>query len=140
MNMLRHIFSFKLVIVFSLVVFLSPVPKPADARIVECPCKYTEVYNASLAQARALGLNNEVNICNDYPGENLELNAYFFDCATSMTLVRGSMICNYQLLCFDQYEFSLQPGVHQLSPEEIGACEQELRLIARKNRIPCEPL
>jgi hypothetical protein len=60
MNMLTHIFSFKLVLAFALVAFLGAVPKSADARrkLVTCPCPFATLYAVSIGQAKSLGQTN----------------------------------------------------------------------------------
>jgi hypothetical protein len=50
------------VAVLALVVFLSAVPKPADAG-VKCPCGLTAAYCPALVQASRLGLDIKLDTC-----------------------------------------------------------------------------
>ena len=135
MNMPRYIFSYTLVIIFSLAAFLSLVPKPADADKPTCPCAFTSIYDTSIDQAQRLGLNNEVETCFEN-SDVLELGRSPDSCLTFLTLHKTLSICFYNIECFEWFLIS-STGI-DLSPEEVNACRFELELIARQSRISCE--
>ena len=50
MNILRHIFSFILVVVLAIVAAVIAAPRPAEAR-VKCPYPFKLMHDAAIAQA-----------------------------------------------------------------------------------------
>ena len=136
MNMPRYIFSYTLVIIFSLAAFLSLVPKPADADKPTCPCPFARLYNASINQAESLGLTNEVETCFE-DSNGLFLQGDNSPCVTGMQVNPIVPYCAYYYICAPYYYYYNGDTIY-LSPEEVNACRFELELIARQNRISCE--
>src|SRR3972149_10831400 len=111
MNMLRHIFSFKLVIVFALVGFIGVVRgehRNLEFRFpVPCPCPFTLLYKASIAQASSIGLPNKVDLCIEFPGEELQLRGGSIDgpCLTVMVIFLDDQVCDYHFDCQGGYAY-----------------------------------
>ena len=144
MNMLRHIFSFKLVIVFVLLTFLGAVPGPAGAfNRAKCPCPFTLLYKTSLVQANRLGLDNKVDTCFE-SSDSLRLH-HEDDCFTDLgifDLDEPPTTCVYVLQCPREPDsilgYSYTSDLLPVSPEEVEACRAELKTIAWLSGIlPC---
>jgi hypothetical protein len=146
MNMLRHIFSFKFIIVFALIAFLGAVPKPADA-MVKCPCPFAALYKASIAQAKGFGLSNKVDGCfksDDlfalFGSTSIEGNT----CDTGMAVPsQGSTAeCSYQFECrtgSGSGIYSYTKRSLSISGEEEEACRFVLKSLAWISGVlPCE--
>ena len=149
MNMLRHIFSFKLVVVCALVALLGAVPKLADARRIrsKCPCRFATLYETSIAQAKTFGLTNKVDVCfkdSDQfsleGGEAIDPDPCFagmgvFDLTTTP-------VCDYLYVCENGSNEALYAYFVDevpLSPKEVEACRAELELIAWLGGLfPCQ--
>ena len=143
-NMLRHIFSFKLVIFFALVAFLGAVLDPPDARaLTKCPCPFTLMYKASIAQAKGVGLTNKVDIC--FENSNL-LSVEGGDsmsgpCFTGMGIfdLTTTPVCEYLYDCSGAGEGYSWGADIFLSPLEVKACRYELKAIAKLSGVlPCQ--
>jgi hypothetical protein len=149
MNTLRHIFSFKLVVVFALVAFLGAVPKAADARL-SCPCPFATLYKASVKQAKSLGETNKVDVCfKDSDQFRIEGGALPPEnCFTGMGIfnLTSTPVCDYLYVC-DRgsdpgYAYEVigeEPfGIH-ITPTEMKACRAELLTIAwLSGLLPCQ--
>ena len=144
--MLRHIFSFKLVIFFALVAFLGAVLDPPDARaLTKCPCPFTLMYKASIAQAKGVGLTNKVDIC--FENSNL-LSVEGGDsmsgpCFTGMGIfdLTTTPRCDYLYICNATPGYENEPfgSFLFLSPGEVKACRAELKAIAKLSGVlPCQ--
>jgi hypothetical protein len=141
MNMLRHIFSVKLVIVFALVAFLGAVLDHPDARaLTKCPCTFIALYNASIFQAKSIGLTNKVDRCVESSGL-LELDGgeqSVSPCFTIMVMVDqnfyppcNGVCCQYIYECSGDESYDWGNSLITLSPGEAKACRAELSAIAK---------
>ena len=144
MNISRYIFSFKLVIVFALVTFLGAVPKPADAgHRVKCPCSFTKVYAASVAQARALGVSNKAETCQEGEAVKQLMGESSPGCVTVMVTVLDSPEggCAYSFGCeIVEVGFYLYNSQFvELTQKEVTACRSELNFIAWLSGVRCMP-
>ena len=146
MNMLRHIFSFKLVIVFALVAFLGALPKVPDAlALVTCPCPYTLIYKASVAYAHSVGFTNKVQRCFDLT-DVLTVEGSNGPCGTFMSidLLTSTPFCTFLFGCGPVepdpgYIFTVTNATITLTPREVRACRAELLAIAKLSGVlPCQ--
>ena len=143
--MLRHIFSFKLVIVFALVAFLGALPKVPDAlALVTCPCPFILMYKASIAQAKGVGETNKVDVCFEDSGF-LSVEGGVIQsgsCFTGMGIfdLTTTPVCEYLYDCSGAGEGYSWGADIFLSPLEVKACRYELKAIAKLSGVlPCQP-
>ena len=141
--MLRHIFSFKLVIVFALVAFLGALPKVPDAlALVTCPCPYTTLYKVSIAQAKSIGFTNKVDVCFEGSDFLSVEGGNFNPCFTGMGIfdLTTTPVCEYLYDCSGAGEGYSWGADIFLSPLEVKACRYELKAIAKLSGVlPCQP-
>jgi hypothetical protein len=153
MNILRHIFSFMLVVVLAIVAAVMAAPRPAIAR-VKCPCPFTLMYTASIVQSKALGYTNRVDRCTEFKQTNtLILEGGEFEnpsipCYTNLRIKNVTfMYCEVEAYCINDtfgnrdYEVLSDPALFPsgLTAQEVAACRAELKAIAKLSHIlPCQ--
>src|SRR3972149_2613325 len=129
-NMLRHIFSFKLVIVFALVAFLGALPKVPDAlALVTCPCPFSLMYKASIAQAKGVGETNKVDVCFEDSGflsveGGVIQSGSCFPGMGIFDLTSSNPVCDYLSLCQTSPGYATEPinDNPELTELEVKAC------------------
>jgi hypothetical protein len=147
MSKLRHIFSFKLVLVFAVVTFLGAAPKPADAGgRAKCPCLFAASYASTTLQDKIYNFHNRIQECVRLDGNVAALQGQTPNPPDTTCFVRflavppgtigDSNACAWSIFCsggVDQYEYVGQST--DLTDDQLAACQKDLTVIAKLLRL-----